>query len=107
MNKRDIRAIHLDNTQFEEKPAEQVEVEPGELWDLPEYTPPVKVYDGIIRLRRSRYLHLDVDFAYFPEFLEQPDLAPPEGTADYDRLWADYVRADGEQKDQTERITLF
>ena len=92
LDKRDIRAIHLDNTQFEEKPAEQVEVEPGELWDLPEYTPPVKVYDGIIRLRRSRYLHLDVDFAYFPEFLEQPDLAPPEGTADYDRLWADYVR---------------
>ena len=59
------------------------EPEPGEVWDEPEYTPPVKVFDGTVRLRKSRFLHLDVDFAYFPDTLEQPDLEMPAQAARY------------------------
>ena len=107
LDSRNIRAIHLDNTQFEEEPAEQTEPEPGEGWARPEYTPPVKVYDGILRLRKSRYLHVDVDFAYFPESMEQPTRGSPEGTGGNDRPSADYVRLTQSSRIKLDKLHYF
>ena len=107
LDSRNIRAIHLDNTQFEEKPAEQTEPEPGEAWDEPEYIAPVKIYDGIFRLRKSRYLHVDVDFAYFPELMELPIPGSPEGNAGNDRPSAGYVRLTQSRRIKTEELHYF
>lgn len=63
-----IRYVHLDK--MEEVPAPiilpgpdlQVNPEDTEL-----YTPPEPVFDGLVRLRTTSNLYIDVDFAYFPE----------------------------------------
>lgn len=107
LGSREIRAIHLDNTQFEEKPPEQVEAEPGEVSYQPEYTPPVKVYDGIVRLRKSRFLHLDVDFAYFPDRPGRSEPALPEGTDGAGRLVADYVRMTESRRIKPDELNYF
>ena len=107
LDSRNTRAIHLDNTQFEEKPPEQTEPEPGEGWDEPEYTAPVKIYDGIFRLRKSRYLHVDVDFAYFPESMELPIPGSPEGSTGNDRPSAGYVRLTESRRIKTKELHYF
>ena len=107
LDSRNTRAIHLDNTQFDEKPAGQTEPEPGEGWVRPEYTPPVKVYDGILRLWKSRYLHVDVDFAYFPDSMEQPARSSGLGTVDNGLPSADYVRLTQSSRIRPEELHYF
>lgn len=107
LDARDVRAIHLDNTRFEKKTVEQDELPAGEEWDQPEYVPPVKVFDGIIRLRKSRFLHLDVDFAYFPDVLEQPGPEVRDGTAGSVRLSADYVRLTESRRVKPDELHYF
>ena len=104
---RDVRAIHLDNTRFEKKTAEQDEPPAVEDWNQPEYIPPVKVFDGIIRLRKSRFLHLDVDFAYFPDVLEQPALESRDGTAGNVRLSTGYVRLAESRRVKPDELHYF
>ena len=104
---REVRAIHLDNTRFEAATTEPDEAPPGEERDQPEYTPPEKVFDGIIRLRKSRFLHLDVDFAYFPELLEQPGLDSRDGTAGTVRLSTDYVRLTESRRVKPDELHYF
>lgn len=106
---RNVRAVHLDNTRFERKAAEQLEVEPepGEVREEPEYTPPVKVFDGTVRLRKSRFLHLDVDFAYFPDTLQQPDLEMPAQAAGHRRFPADYVRLTESRRIKPDDLNYF
>ena len=84
----DVRAVRLENTRLDSKTArrQQSEPEQEQAQDQPEYAPPKKVYDGIIRLRTSRFLHLDVDIAYFPDVLEQPSHSQGRPAADYVRL---------------------
>ena len=109
LDARNVRAVHLDNTRFERKAAEQVEVEPepGEVREEPEYTPPVKVFDGTVRLRKSRFLHLDVDFAYFPDMLQQPDLEMPAQAAGHRRFPADYVRLRESRRIKPDDLNYF
>ena len=109
LDARNVRAVRLDNTRFERKAAEQVEVEPepGEVREEPEYTPPIKVFDGTVLLRKSRFLHLDVDFAYFPDTLEQPDLDIPEQAARHGRMSADYVRLTESRRIKPEELNYF
>ena len=109
LDARNVRAVHLDNTRFEKKAAEQLEVEPepGEVRDEPEYTPPVKVFDGTVRLRKSRFLHLDVDFAYFPDTLQQPDLEMPAQAAGHRRFPADYVRLRESRRIKPDDLNYF
>ena len=109
LDARNVRAVRLDNTRFERKAAEQVEVEPelGQVRDEPEYTPPIKIFDGTVKLRKSRFLHLDVDFAYFPETLEQPDLDIPEQAARHGRLSADYVRLTESRRIKPDDLNYF
>ena len=104
---RDVRAIHLDNTRFEKKTAEQDEPPAVEDWNQPEYIPPAKVFDGIIRLRKSRFLHLDVDFAYFPDVLEQPGLQVRDETAGNVRLSTDYVRLTESRRVKPDELHYF
>ena len=107
LDSRNIRAIHLDNTQFDEEPAEQAEPQPGEGSVRPEYTPPVKVYDGILRLWKSRFLHVDVDFAYFPESTEQPAQGAAGGTDDNELPSAGYVRLTQSRRIRSEELHYF
>ena len=109
LDARNVRAVRLDNTRFERKAAEQVEVEPepGQVRDEPEYTPPIKIFDGTVKLRKSRFLHLDVDFAYFPETLQQPDLDIPEQAARHGRLPADYVRLTESRRIKSDDLNYF
>ena len=109
LDARNVRAVRLDNTRFERKAAEQVEVEPepGEVWDEPEYTPPAKVFDGTVRLRKSRFLHLDVDFVYFPDMLQQPDLEMPAQSAGHRRFPASYVRLTESRRIKPDGLNYF
>ena len=133
LDSRNVRAIHLDNTLFEEKTTEQTELTWPELakewvparkeltseddaapaepeWDWPVYTPPELAYDGLIRLRSSRFLHLDVDFAYFPELPEEPapDLsAAEEATSVFEGQSADYVRLTESRRIKLNEIHYF
>ena len=112
-----VRAVRLDNTRLEKKTPKQAKPEPakpeqgepgqGEAWEPPEYTPPVKVFDGHVRLRRSRFLHLDVDFAYFPDTLEQPDLELPEQASRYRWSRANYVRLTESRRIKLEELNYF
>ena len=107
LDTRNVRAVHLENTRFERKTAQRAEPGPapegGE--QTPEYTPPVKVFDGTVRLRKSRFLHLDVDFAYFPDTLEQPDLDLP--TAAAGQFLADYVRLTESRRIKPDELNYF
>ena len=107
LDTRNLRAIHLDNTQFEKKTAVQDGQVAGEERDLPEYTAPKKEFDGIIRLRKSRFLHLDVDFAYFPELLEQPDLAYGPDASGRPRLATNYVRMAESRRVKLDELQYF
>ena len=89
---KDVRAVRLSNILLQDKAEKQADTEATEAGGMPEYTPPVKVFDGAVRLRKSRFLHLDVDFAWFPETLEQPGLSAPEAEGGRSRHAADYVR---------------
>ena len=104
---RDVRAIHLDNTRFEKKTAEPDEAPADAEQKQPEYTPPDKVFDGIIRLRKSRFLHLDVDFAYFPEVLEQPGPDSRDEAAGRVRLSTDYVRFTESRRVKPDELHYF
>lgn len=83
---RDVRAVRLQNTRPDGKTERRQQAGPEQAQEQLEYTPPKKVYDGIIRLRTSRFLHLDVDIAYFPDVLEQPSHSQGRPAADYVRL---------------------
>ena len=102
-----VRAVHLDNTRFERKAAQRSGQEPDEAREAPEYTPPVKLFDGTVRLRKSRFLHLDVDFAYFPGALQQPDLAMPAPSAGHRRFPATYVRLTQSRRIKPDELNYF
>ena len=109
LDARNVRPVHLENTRLERKASQRAEPGPvpeGEE-ETPEYTPPVKVYDGTVRLRKSRFLHLDVDFVYFPDTLEQPDLDLPERVAGHGRLLADYVRLTESRRIKPDNLNYF
>ena len=101
----DVRAVHLDNTRLEKRRTAPAQAEPGEARDTSGYTPPVKIFDGTVRLYGSRFLHLDVDFAYFPDVLERP--GPGERAAGYGRLSANYVRLTESRRIRLDALNYF
>ncbi len=135
LDSRAARSVHLDNTLFEdkEKSGEQPSLTWPELeegwtptgpapgsspglaepkWEPVGYVPPTMIYDGFIRLRSSRFLYLDVDFAYFPELTEDPD-RPDMSLADTDNgkslfnQQADYVRLTESRRVRLNEIHYF
>ncbi len=106
LDRRNVRAVRLDSARLERITAKQRgAAKPADAVNGSEYMPPVKVFDGIVRLRKSRFLHLDVDFAYFPVSLKQPDLATPEQAAKYESV--DYVRLTQSRRIKPEEINYF
>ena len=106
------RAVRLDSNLFEQTAVARPQLTWAELaggWRAPVspgqgrseppgwrpfYRPPQLRYDGFVRLRSARFLHLDIDFAYFlaPDAPDAPDAADAtpapgrEAQADYARL---------------------
>ena len=107
LDRRNVRAVRLDNTRFATKTGEQAETGAGDPTEIQEYTPPVKVFDGTVRLRKSRFLHIDVDFAYFPDTLEQPRPDLPEPAGGYRRPPADYVRLTESRRIKPNELNYF
>lgn len=118
---RQARAVRLDSNLFEQTAVARPQLTWAELaggWRAPVspgqgrseppgwrpfYRPPQLRYDGFVRLRSARFLHLDIDFAYFlapagggpgaavaaPDAPDAPDAQPAPGReaqADYARL---------------------
>ena len=99
----DVRAVRLNNLRHTPPPAQQApqEAEP-EAMAAPQYTPPVQNFTGHVRLRSSRFLHLDVDIAYFPDALEQPTIDAPARRAS-----AHYVRLTESRRIKLEQLHYF
>jgi hypothetical protein len=63
------------------------------------------IFDGTIKLRSSRFLHVDVDIAFFPEFLAQAENRQEEGL--FVQQQADYVRLQESRKIKLNEIHYF
>lgn len=74
---------------------------------------PEDILDGIIRLRVSRFVHVDVDMAYFPDnpsILAPPAAPSPGGTPDAipsNGQHADYVRLTQSRKVKLNELDYF
>ncbi len=89
LNAQEVRAVRLHNLR-RTLPASLPQSQTGETpaSAAPQYLPPVQDFTGQVRLRAARFLHLDVDLAYFPDLSgpPQPLSVPPRQSADYVRL---------------------
>ncbi len=65
------------------------------------------IFDGTIRLRSSRFLHVDVDIAYFPEFLSEQNETINEDNSLFVQQQADYVRLQESRKIKLNEIHYF
>ena len=63
------------------------------------------IFDGTIRLRSSRFLHVDVDIAFFPEFLTEAGNIQEQGL--FVQQHADYVRLQESRKIKLNEIHYF
>jgi hypothetical protein len=91
------RAVHLEkpvesDEAIESLPPELAAIQIEEGVDRP----PELIFDGNIRLRASRFLHVDVDFAYFPRAFRQLLQSQAQNLPDLQNrhvnIEADYVR---------------
>jgi len=101
-----LRAVHLEK--FKEDPARAPEgaAASGEF----EYLAPEILLDGTVRLRISRFLHADLDFAYFPDAFAQLQDTQLGGRADdqnYLLQRADYVRLRTSRKLKLNELHYF
>ena len=112
LSARTARPVHL---QKYEETVEISDVEPESIESLIDnggqsdefYQAPELIFDGTLRIRSSKFLHVDIDFAYFPESLS---MARENQSAD-SRLFvaqqADYVRLSESRKIRLNEINYF
>ena len=109
-----VRAVHIQK--FEEPELvnsdqirDQAENNSGFLSDEPENDIQIMdlIFDGTIRLRSSRFLHVDVDIAFFPEFLLEQNETLNEDNSLFVRQQADYVRLQESRKIKLNEIHYF
>lgn len=106
------RAVHLEKrvATEDQMPALPPELAENQIKD-DTYHIPEPVIDGTIRLRTSRFLHVDVDIAYFPDkFLQilrqqQQDASNPQQLAVNQN--ADYVRLRESRKIKLNELHYF
>ena len=108
------RPVHLQ--QYEESElVDDIETEPENIESLlngvgdepANYEVPELLFDGTIKLRSSKFLHADVDFAFFPVDLSNyEDHNSSEGRL-YVRQEADYVRLTESRKIRLNEIHYF
>jgi hypothetical protein len=65
------------------------------------------IFGGTIKLRSSRFLHVDVDIAYFAEFLSDDDKVNKEENSLFVSQQADYVRLQESRKIKLNEIHYF
>ena len=116
MDERQALAVRLDNTLFADAQSAAAppqlrtaatQADTGSVGVEPHvYRPPEILYDGLVRLRRSRFLHLDVDFAYFPKAGRLPTPDPGSGAAP-SRQAADYVRLTESRRIRLDKTYYF
>lgn len=117
LNPRVARAVHLQ--QFEEPIEEDMDklddAEPFDIDSLQNegleqdsnYQVLDLMFDGTIRLRSSRFLHLDIDMAYFPEYTRDEENQPIAAGASVVEQRADYVRLQESRKIKLNEIHYF
>ncbi len=65
------------------------------------------IFDGTIRLRSSKFLHVDVDIAYFPAYLSNEGALQGEDETLFVQQQADYVRLQESRKIRLNEIHYF
>jgi hypothetical protein len=93
----DVRAVHLEKTVETEDLNEDLPEELADIQIIDEsYQPPEMIFDGNIRLRTTRYLHMEVDMAFFPQNLQQILAIQKQRSVNADNLKinpeSDYIR---------------
>lgn len=128
------RAVRLDSNLFEQTLVVRPELTWGELaggWRAPVspgqgrseppgwrpfYRPPQLRYDGFVRLRSARFLHLDIDFVYFlapdgdgggPGAASAGTAAPDAAPAPDEEPQADYARLTESRRVRLNEIHYF
>ena len=118
--------MRLDSNLFEQSAAARPELTWAELaggWSAPVspglgrseppgwrpfYRPPELRYDGFVRLRSARFLHLDIDFAYFLAPDEDDSGAATDAAFAPDReARADYARLTESRRVRLNEIHYF
>jgi len=111
------RAVHLQK--FEEadelSTEEFLALEPDDLDTLVNELSPAEdfhqvldlIFDGTIRLRSSKFLHIDVDIAYFPVYLPNEGALQGEDETLFVQQQADYVRLQESRKIRLNEIHYF
>ena len=93
----DVRAVHLEKTVETEDLNKDLPEELADIQIIDEsYQPPEMIFDGNIRLRTTRYLHMEVDMAFFPQNLQQILAIQKQRSVNADNLKinpeSDYIR---------------
>ena len=114
---RNARAVHLQKfAEMEEITTDAILAqEPDDLDALHNALPEVDdlyqvldlIFDGTIRLRSSKFLHVDVDIAYFPEFLSNENKVGIQDDSLFVQQQADYVRLQESRKIRLNEIHYF
>jgi hypothetical protein len=105
-------AVHLDQILELEEPGDALPPELAEIQiEADNYVVPKPVFDGTIRIRTTRFLHVDVDIAYFPRDFPQLLRLQKQGTNNPDQLEvnqeADYVRLTESRKIKLNELHYF
>jgi hypothetical protein len=106
------RAVHLVKLVETEAPQEELPPELAQIQIKEDsYTPPNPVFDGTIRLRTTRFLHVDVDIAYFPGKFLQTLRLQKQNANNPEQLMvnqnADYVRLEESRKIKLNELHYF
>ncbi len=110
---RAARAVYLANTPFEERTATAARQEGVAAFDNSERRDAGMVYEGIIRLRSSNLLHVEVDFSFaishFADEQRLPGQAPgqSQGPSLFNQQYADYARLTETRRVKLNEIHYF
>lgn len=105
------RAVHLeafyetDETEGDQPPEQAAIQIPGET-----YQPQETLFDGTILVRSTRFLHVDVDIAYFPESMPGANQETGVDTENQEGIYhphADYVRMRESRKIKLNELHYF
>ncbi len=112
LSARTARAIHL---QKYEEIIEMADEEPESIESLIDgsgqssefYQVPELIFDGTLKIRSSKFLHVDVDFAYFPKSLASATENQSADNSLFVAQQADYVRLRESRKIRLNEINYF
>lgn len=106
------RAVHLEAFYETDEPEEDLPPELAEI-QIPEqeYQSQELLFDGTIRLRSSRFLHVDVDVAYFPKTMPGTMKQEVDASENQNNIYAsqlaEYVRMRESRKIKLNELHYF